>query len=51
MLSAPIELAYMPVMRAARLGAQTPALENIRVKRTPSRASWSSTGVSAIGSP
>ena len=37
MLLAPIPLAYMPVIKAARLGAHTPELENMRVNRTPSR--------------
>ncbi len=51
MLFAPIAVAYMPVISAARLGAHTPELENMRVKRTPSRANRSRTGVSATGSP
>src|ERR671919_375447 len=41
----------MPVMIAARLGAQTGAVVNAFVKRTASLANLSSTGVRASGSP
>ena len=51
MLSAPIAVGYMPVISAARLGAQTPETENMREKRTPSRASESRNGVRAVRSP
>ena len=41
----------MPVMCAARLGAQTPAVVNVFGNRTPPRARRSMFGVFATGSP
>src|SRR5690606_6587401 len=51
MWCAPIEVAYMPVISAARLGAQTPEVANAFSKRVPSAASRSTFGVRASGSP
>ena len=41
----------MPVMKAARLGAQTPEIEKARVYRIPSIASRSMFGDVATASP
>ena len=47
----PIEMACIPVMSEARLGAQTPAVVKECVKRVPSVARRSRFAVRATGSP
>ncbi len=42
---------YIPVINAARLGALTPTVVNIRVYRMPSVANLSKLGVTATLSP
>ena len=43
----PIDVGYMPVMIAERVGVQTGAVAKARVKRAPSAASRSRFGVNA----